>query len=174
MKTTEEILNEIQVAMISNNELKRKSNIALNDALSLILHNQKELQERLDEEYKRGMNDAWEIAREIHSDYNKFTNIYGEKSTINYVIQNSTPLEVKEKIATYRKEINKIHVGDVVQNKNNNIKATILDRDHNTNFVLMDEKYWMVFTENGCVESWCENEFTKTNKSVDVYSVLMK
>lgn len=174
MKTTEEILNEIQVAMISNNELKRKSNIALNDALSLILHNQKELQERLDEEYKRGMNDAWEIAREIHSDYNEFTNIYGEKSTINYVIQNSTPLEVKEKIATYRKEVNKIHVGDVVQNKNNNTKATILDCDRNTNFVLMDEKYWMVFTENRCVESWCENEFTKTNKSVDVYSVLMK
>lgn len=141
MKTTEEVLNEIQVAMISNNELKRKSNIALNDALSLILHNQKELQERLDEEYKRGMNDAWEIAREIHSDYNEFTNIYGEKSTINYVIQNSTPLEVKEKIATYRKEVNKIHVGDVVQNKNNNTKATILDCDHNTNFVLMDEKY---------------------------------
>lgn len=43
MKTTEEVLNEIQVAMISNNELKRKSNIALNNALSLILHNQKEL-----------------------------------------------------------------------------------------------------------------------------------
>lgn len=32
----------------------------------------------------------------------------------------------------------------------------------------------MVFTENGCVESWCENEFTKTGESVDVCGALIK
>ena len=65
-----------------------------------------------------------------------------------------------------------IHVGDIVQDKNDNIKATILDFDHDIN--LVGEVYWMVFTENGCVESWCENEFTKTGESVDVCGALIK
>lgn len=176
VKTSEQILNEIQNAMALNKNNVEKCNVALSDAVGLILHNEKEMQKRLDEEYKRGINDAWEVAREIHVDYDEFTEIFGEEPTIGYIIQNSNPLEVKEKIELYREEkenkLNMIHVGDIVQDKNDNIKATILDFDHDTNLVGVG--YWMVFTENGCVESWCENNFTKTGEAVDVCGVLIK
>ena len=58
MKTSEQILNEIQSAIQLNKNVKAKYNTALSDAISLILHNEKELQNRLDAEYKRGLNDA--------------------------------------------------------------------------------------------------------------------
>lgn len=171
MKTKEQILLEIQNAMTLNKDSIAKCNSALSDAKSLIIHEEKELQSRLEEEYKRGINDAWEVAREIHADYDEFTEIFGKESTIGYVIQNSNPLEVKEKIESYREEKSKIHIGDVIQN-NNNTKATVLDLNAVTS--LEYENYWMVFTENGCVESWCENDFTKTGESVDVCSALIK
>lgn len=69
-------------------------------------------------------------------------------------------------------ELTKIHVGDVVQNNDDSTKATVLDYDVDTS--LEDERYWMVFTENGCVEIWCENVFTKTGESVDVCNALIK
>lgn len=169
-------MEEIQSAMVLNKDIRAKCNTALSDATQLIIYMEKEIQNRLEEEYKRGMNDAWEIAREIHADYDEFTDIFGEEPTIGYVIQNSNPLEVKEKIELYREEkenkLNMIHVGDIVQDNNDNTKATILDHDHDTN--LVGERYWWVFTENGCVESWCENEFTKTGESVDVCGALIK
>lgn len=156
--------------------MKIRCNIALTDATQLILHMEKELQNRLNEEYKRGMNDAWEIARELcNTDYNECNEIFGNAS-VEPVITTYTPYVVKEKIESYRKEkeneLNKIHIGDIVQKNNDNIKATILDCDNDTN--LVGEGYWMVFTENGCVESWCENEFTKTGEVVDVCSALIK
>lgn len=41
MKTSEQILEEIRLAIVSNNESKKKSNIALNDAIQLVLHAEK-------------------------------------------------------------------------------------------------------------------------------------
>lgn len=176
MKTMEQILNEIQNAMTSNKNSVAKCNIALSDAKGFIMHEEKELQNRLKEEYKRGMNDTWEIAQMIcETDYNMRTYLFGDHN-VEYVIRNSSPSKVKEKITSYKiqKEnvANKIHVGDVVQDNDDSTMATILDQDHDTN--LVGEGYWMVFTENGCVESWCENDFTKTGEFVDVCSALIK
>lgn len=177
MKTKEQILNEIQTAMTLNKDNVEKCNVALSDAQGFIMHEEKELQNRLDEEYRRGMNDAWEIAREVISmEDEKFDNIFDELLSPRYVITNNTPLQVQEKIIAYHKtkekESNKVQVGDVVQDKNDGTKATILDCDAET--TIEDERYWMVFTENGCVESWRENEFTKTGESVDVCGALIK
>lgn len=175
MKTKEQILTEIQNAMTLNKDNVAKCNSALSDAKSLIMHEEKELQNRLDEEYKRGMNDAWEIAKEfckISNDESK--DIFGTDS-VEQIIKKYTLLEIKDKILSHNtewNEENKIQVGDVVQDKNDDTKATILDHDSDTN--LVGEGYWMVFTENGCVESWCENEFTKTGESVDVCGALIK
>lgn len=175
MKTSEQILNEIQSAIQLNKNVKAKCNTALSDAISLILHNEKELQNRLDAEYKRGLNDAWEIAKEFCKiSYDESINIFGTDS-VNQIIREYTLLEIKDKISSYNikdNEENKIHVGDVVQDNNDSTKATILDSDNDTN--LVGEGYWMVFTENGCVESWCENNFTKTGEAVDVCGVLIK
>lgn len=177
MKTIEQILNEIQNAMTLNKNNIAKCNIALSDAKGFIMHEEKELQNRLDEEYKRGIDDAWKITRiVINMEDEEFDNIFDKNLSLRYVITNNTPLEVQEKIITYYKtketETNKIHVGDVVQDNNDNTKATVLDLDVDTS--LEDENYWMVFTENGCVESWCENVFSKTGESVDVCSALTK
>lgn len=174
MKTMEQILNEIQNAMTLNKNNVAKCNVALSDAKGFIMHEEKELQNRLDEEYKRGMNDAWEIAKELCDvDYDELCAIFNYEE-VEQIIKCFTPLEVKEKIAIYRteKESNKVCVGDVVKDMNDDTMATILDYDHDTN--LAGEGYWMVFTENGCVESWCENEFVKTGESVDVCGVLIK
>ncbi len=173
MKTSEQILDEIKLAIASNNESKKKSNIALNDAIQLVLHAEKEINIRLNEEYKRGMNDAWESVRELFNmDSNEYTEVFCDAS-IKRVVETCHPQIIKEKITLHREEKkNNICVGDVVQDSNDDTKATILDHDHDIN--LMGEGYWMVFTENGCVESWCENEFTKTGESVDVCGALIK
>lgn len=174
MKTKEQILTEIQDAMTLNKNNVAKCNTALSDAKSLIMHEEKELQNCLEEEYKHGLIDAWEIARELCDvDYDELCAIFNYEE-VEPIIKNFMPLEVKEKIATYRteKENKKVGVGDVVQDKNDGTKATILDNDNDIN--LVGEGYWMVFTENGCVESWCENEFTKTGESVDVCGALIK
>lgn len=175
MKTTEQILNEIQNAMTLNKNNVAKCNTALSDAKGLIMHEIKELQNRLAEEYKRGMNDAWEIAREICKMNREEYNMIFQNATIDLTIMSFAPVQIKEKISTYRQEkeneLSKIHVGDVVQHIADATKATILDNDPNTN---LGEKKWIVFTENGCVESWNENNFTKTEESVDVCSALIK
>lgn len=180
MKTSEQILAEIRSTMELNKNIRAKCNTALSDAISLIQHNEKEMKERLDEEYKRGMNDAWEIAREvINMEDEEFDNIFDELLSPRYVITNNVPLQVKEKISTYRQEneneLNTIHVGDVVQNMSDATRATILDRELSpTPGTHLDKKYWMVFTENGCVECWHEDNFSKTGESVDICSALIK
>lgn len=175
MKTKEQILTEIQNAMTINKDIITKYNSVLSDAKSFIEHEQKELKNRLKEEYKRGMNDTWEIAKEFCKiSYDESVAIFGTDS-VAQIIRKYTLLEIKDRISSYNtkeNESNKIHVGDVVQDNNDNTKATVLDSDFDTS--LEDENYWMVFTENGCIESWCENEFTKTGESVDVCSVLIK
>lgn len=176
MKTKEQILTEIQNAMTLNKDNVAKCNSALSDAKSLIMHEEKEMQNRLDEEYKRGIDDAWEIARiVINMEDEEFDNIFDKNLSARYVITNGNPFPVKEKIAAYHKaqedESNKIHVGDVVQHIADATKATILDNDPNTNLGM---KKWMVFTENGCVESWYEDDFSKTGEFVDVCGALIK
>lgn len=171
MKTREEILDEIKLVIALNKEVKGKCNLALTDARSFIIHEQEKLQDCLNKEYERGMNEAWNIAREIHSDYDEFTNIFGEKPTIGDVIRDSSPLEVKEKILFFREEKerknNKVFIGDVVESKDDNTKAIILDAHD------LDSKYWIVYTENGCIETWGEDEFDKTGKYIDVDKVLI-
>lgn len=158
-----------------NKNLRAKCNTALSDAISLIQHNEKELQNRLDEEYKRGMNDTWEIAREICKMNREEYNMIFQNATIDLTIMSFAPVQIKEKISTYRQEkeneLSKIHVCDVVQHIADATKATILDNDLNTN---LGEKKWIVFTENGCVESWFEDDFSKTGEFVDVCGVLIK
>ena len=175
MKTMEQILNEIQNAMTLNKDNVAKCNVALSDAKGFIMHEEKELQNRLEEEYKRGLNDAWEIARiVINMEDEEFDNIFEKNLSARYVITNSNPFRVKEKISAYHKaqeESNKIQVGDVVQHIADETRAAILGNDSN---VGLDYKKWMVFTENGCVESWFEDDFSKTGESVDVCSALIK
>ena len=102
MKTSEQILEEIRLAIASNNESKKKSNIALNDAIQLVLHAEKEINSRLDEEYKRGMNEAWESIRELFNmDSNEYTEVFATRVEMNSSITqtaNEINMEVRKKV----------------------------------------------------------------------------
>lgn len=171
MKTKEQILVEIGSAMELNKNTRAKCNMALSDAISLIQHNEKELQNRLDEEYKCGMNDAWKIARELCKiGYEECSEIFGD-SSIETAIKNYTPKEVREKIMSYKKEQEKkkeeIIVGSIVMDIDDEQKATVLDVDKS------DNSFW-VFTNEGNLECWLKNNIENTGEFIDVTSALMK
>ena len=60
------------------------------------------------EAYEKGMNDTWDIARELcKTGYSECNEIFGDE-TVEHVIKNYMPLEVKEKIEYFNKAINTI------------------------------------------------------------------
>ena len=116
------------------------------------------------EAYEKGMNDTWDIARELcKTGYSECTEIFGDE-TVEHVIKNYMPLEVKEKIEYFKKRI-EIKVGDKVQDCDDDTKAIVLDKEN-----LSDEyeNNWIVYTENGCVETWHESDIKKINERVDL------
>lgn len=116
------------------------------------------------EAYETGMNDAWAIARELSkTGYNECTEMFGDEA-VEYVIKSFTPLEVKEKMKSYKKD-KEIHIGDKVRDCDDNTKAIVLDKKD------LGDEYendWIVYTENGCVESWHESDVKKINERVDL------
>lgn len=170
MKTKEQILNEIQNAMTLNKDNVAKCNVALSDAKGFIMHEEKELQNRLEEEYKRGMNEAWEIARELcKTGYEECSEIFGD-SSVETAIKNYTPKEVREKIDFFRKEKEKkeeIAIGNIVIDMSREIKAVVLELDHTDNT-------FCVFTQNGDIEYWFHDDVENTGEFVDINNILFK
>ena len=171
MLTSEQIIEEIKSAMTLNKDVKARCNEALTHAMSLIMHEAKELQSRFNEEYRHGMNDAWEIARELcKTGYDECAAIFGDDS-VEHVIKNHTPLKVKEMIDFYREEKekkeNEIVIGSVIRDKDDGRKATVLELDST------DDSY-CVYTEEGVVEYWDKIDVEKSDGHVDVYNVLIK
>ena len=113
------------------------------------------------EAYKKGMSDTWDVARELcETGYSECTEMFGDE-TVEHVIKNFTPLEIKEKMKSYKKD-KEIHIGDKVQDCDDNIKAIVLDKDN-----LNSDDEWIVYTENRCVEYWHESNIKKINERVD-------
>lgn len=170
MKTMEQILNEIQNAMILNKDNVAKCNVALSNAKGFIMHKEKELQDRLEEEYKRGMNETWEIARELcTTGCKECAEIFGYSSVEN-IIRNYTPKQIMEKIASFRKENDKkeeIIVGNIVIDRYKEIKAAVLELDHTDNTLC-------VFTQNGDIEYWFYDDIENTGEFVDINNILFK
>ena len=113
------------------------------------------------EAYKKGMSDTWDVARELcETGYSECTEMFGDE-TVEHVIKNFTPLEIKEKMKSYKKD-KEIHIGDKVQDCDDNTKAIVLDKDN-----LNSDDEWIVYTENRCVEYWHESNIKKINEKVD-------
>ena len=56
------------------------------------------------EAYKKGMSDTWDVARELcKTGYSECTEMFGDE-TVEHVIKNFTPLEIKEKMKSYKKD----------------------------------------------------------------------
>ena len=117
------------------------------------------------EAYKKGMNDAWDIARELcKTDYNDCTNIFGDES-VEYVINNLTPLEIKEKIESFKKEIK---VGDVVTVGGGDITFICTKDNSNGDYT----KCHLVAGDGSVYEDCDKFECQKTGKSIDIGEIL--
>ena len=71
---------------------------------------------------------------------------------------------------SYKKD-KEIHIGDKVQDCDDDTKAIVLDKEN-----LSDEyeNNWIVYTENGCVETWHESDIKKINERVDLSKLFQK
>ena len=176
MLSKEQIIEDIKSAMTLNSNIKATCNEALTHAMSLIVHESKELEGNLAKEYHRGLTEAWEIARELcKTGYKECTEMFGDEN-VEFVIKNFNPLKVKSIMDSYKEEkeakAKRINAGDKIKHKEEGILATVLDKDMDTN--LEYDTFWMVYTENGCVESWHEDNFEKTGENVDVRKALIE
>lgn len=129
-----------------------------------------ELEKFRQEAFNAGMNEAWEIAKQITLDmgfipYREMSRIFG-LSCVNKnadVLHYCTPQVAKEKIEAWLHEKEyEIKVGDVVES--DGCSGVVLD------FCSEDEFH--VLTENGCVETWCFENVVKTKKAFNIPSII--
>lgn len=117
------------------------------------------------EAYKKGMSDAWNIARELcKTGCNDCTNIFGDES-VEYVIKNLTPLEIKEKIESFKKEIK---VGDVVTVGGGDITFICTKDNSNGDYT----KCHLVAGDGSVYEDCDKFDCQKTGKSIDIGEIL--
>ena len=117
------------------------------------------------EAYTKGMNDAWDIARELcNTGYNDCTNIFGDES-VEYVIKNLTPLEIKEKIESFKKEIK---VGDVVTVGDGDIKFICTKDNANGDY----SKCHLLSSDGSVWEDCNKSDCKKVGKNIDINDLL--
>lgn len=117
------------------------------------------------EAYKKGMNDAWDIARELcKTGYNDCSEIFGDES-VEHAIKNFTPLEIKEKIESFNKEIN---VGDVVTVDGGDITFVCTKDNSSGDF----SKCHLVAGDGSVYEDCNKSECQKTGKTINIGTIL--
>lgn len=144
------------------------------------LHKYDEVKERLElidelkqEQYNRGLQDAWELMRKITTcnyrkgglDSNELLVIFGTANLF-HIIKNFTPQEALAKIEAYEKEQEQIKVGDVVEVMGNYCIITSIDKD---------DKEYDVLWSSGVADSVpfdAPFSFKKTGKHLDIASIL--
>lgn len=104
MLSKEQIIEDIKSAMTLNSSTKATCNEALTNAMSLIVHEAKELEGSLAKEYHRGLTEAWEIARELcKTGYKECIEMFGDEN-VEFVIKNFNPLKVKSIMDSYKEK----------------------------------------------------------------------
>lgn len=117
------------------------------------------------EAYKKGMNDTWDIARELcKTGYSEFTEMFDDE-TVEHVIKNFTPLEIKEKIESFKKEIK---VGDVVTVGGGDITFICTKDNSNGDYT----KCHLVAGDGSVYEDCDKFDCQKTGKSIDIGKIL--
>ncbi len=105
----------------------------------------------LDMAYDRGLNDAWELAKQM------IANFDGHE-----ILSSYTPQEALAKLKEYEEAHSKVVVGDVVNHREyGNGIVTIEDGD-----------FYHVVCANGEVVCFEKNRVTKTGKHLDISSIL--
>lgn len=116
----------------------------------------KELKELVSIQHNTGMEDAWEIARNIVKGIHN-RNIFNVAS-ITDIFRDHTAQEAKVKIETWEEKKN-IHVGDVVKNLYNSVEVTITRINGDTFEGI--SKFGLYMNEN--INNW-----EKTGKHIDL------
>ena len=140
-----------------------------------IKHKMELIDELKRDEYNRGLNDAWELAKKIvlseidgGMSAKEFYNIFDKNMADEDVLKKFTPQEALAKLEAYeksKKEVEeKFKVGDIVTFEDGT-KGMVMDIDAVDNFA--------IFTDNGCIEAWIGQErVTKTGKHIDISALL--
>lgn len=120
-------------------------------------------------EYDRGMNEAWEIARRIQYDFksSELKEIFGTDNEASLMSKAYTPQEAKAKIEAWEKTKEEIKVGDVCESKVGNevYRAVCLKIENNKGMFLYDDA-----SVSERLESL--SDWTKTGRHIDIQSVL--
>ena len=173
--SNEEIVKEIDEAMESLRETKRKIGGAFSKARNIVIKDstvdteaynkgrEEALQEVLNCEsygYEKGLNDAWELAKKIVVDCKdmtgkEFQDIFGYY--LCEVFVNYTPQEALAKLEAYEKS-KEIKVGDIVYNDDTMEEGVVTHIDNDEVFMLYDD--------GSCGNTY--GNLTKTGKHIDL------
>ena len=126
----------------------------------------------VDDAYKKGLSDAWEVAREISvMPYETQTEVFNECGNSN-VFGVYTASEAKEKIEaweekqTKKQDSEKIMVGDEIKLKNSGDYKAIVTR-------LQDQSMFIVWDDGSSGRYSIQNtNFVKTGRHYDIRSIL--
>lgn len=174
MKRTDDVLEELKVALKISKESKKVVNEALAHAFSTIqkMHNDAAI------EYERGCQDAWELAKNIMTDVYSGGYTSGEIRLIfdtvlpTKVFANYTALEALEKVREYEekkaKEKQKLVRGDEVIADGGGIKFKGIFCGEN------DRYYWVISPDEAVPQKLPKDDvyewvLTKTGKHVDIF-----
>ena len=116
-------------------------------------------------EYKRGLEDAWEAARKIAlMDTETSENVAGYFGLFR-IMENLTPMQAIEKLKAYeeKQKTDEIKVGDEIKTIYNDILGTVT----NVNGFKV-----CVLWHDGSVGMWRVDELIKTNRHFDIASIL--
>ena len=154
--------------LLAENERLKKENKALNIKVDYYESYSDKHEEECEEEFNRGCNEAWELARKIillqsqgGMNDEDYKGAFGSGVSETYVIKNYTYAEAAAKVAEWEKAKEEIKVGDVVSH---------------------EEKYGVVisegticfrgFTDDGTPFEWYKERCTKTGRHIDIDSFL--
>lgn len=145
-----------------------KDNTETNKEIKMLLSAQNTQLSRLssythgdvDEAYQRGLNDAWEMVKEISLlSPEEAEEIFPGAEKYNRYNLGYSGAEAMKAYQTYQQQKeDAIKIGDEVRFNHDDIRAVILDQADK-------EETWWLYTENGCIEEWQEAYVRKTGRT---------
>lgn len=157
------VLAEIREAIELNRTVKQKNNDALSHAEYLL---------KRGDEYNRGLNNAWELAKKVGKyDGFKLREIFGlseclddfEEGESPYSeVMKMTPQEALAKLEVYEKSKDEIKVGDIVFNDSTMEEGVVT--------YIKDDVVFMLYSDGSCGNT--DGTLSKTGKHIDISSLL--
>lgn len=167
--SNEEIIKEIDEATRLMAEAKVKMNGALNLARGAIMKGNTVDTEAYNKGLKDGRNEAWELAKKIIVDFrnktgDEFLDIFGCYCTEVFVTH--TPQEALAKLEAYEKEQATFKRGNIV---------LFVDTDELAIYIgqYADGTHAVVFNDCNIPQKVSTEEIRKTDKNIDIQSVLL-